>query len=136
MKFVQNNQGDGIWANSKRFLPKDQSFVHNIVNILTFCTKTIIYCAASKKFLTRIFLLSNLCMTCIFSKDLVVFGGGICPGGGSHFSPTKNNYEGPSKQNAYPTVMINDVLNRTGALYAHFEYSMKMEPVTELVCCT
>ena len=75
-------------------------------------------------------------MTCIFSKDLVVFGGGICPGGGSHFSPTKNNYEGPSKQNAYPTVMINDVLNRTGALYAHFECSMKMEPVTELVCCT
>ena len=49
------------------------------------------------------------------------------------FFPTKNNYEGPSRQNVYPTMMINDVLNRAGVLYAHFEYSMMMEPVIELV---
>ena len=75
-------------------------------------------------------------MTCIFSKELVVTGGGISSEKGSHFSPTKNNYEGPSRQNVYPTMMINNILNRTGALYAHFKYRMTMEPVIELVCCT
>ena len=67
-------------------------------------------------------------MTCIFSKELVATDGGICPGEGSHFSPTKNNYEGG--------MMVNDVLNRIGALYAHFEYIMMMAPVIELVYCT
>ena len=76
-------------------------------------------------------------MTCIFSKELVATDGGICPGEGSHFSPTKNNYEGgPSRQNVYPTMMVNDALNRIGALYAHFEYIMMMAPVIELVYCT
>ena len=32
--------------------------------------------------------------------------------------------------------MVNDVLNRIGALYAHFEYIMMMAPVIELVYCT
>ena len=50
-------------------------------------------------------------MTCIFSKKLVVTGGGICPGGGNHFSITKNNYEPQSRQNVYPAMMINDVIN-------------------------
>ena len=59
-------------------------------------------------------------MNFIFSKELVVTGGGISPGGGSHFSPTKNNYNGPSGQNLYPTIMINDVSNKTGALYCPF----------------
>ena len=97
-------------AKSERLLSKDESFGHTVVNILTFCTATTLYCAASKKFPAHNFLLSNLYMTWIFSKELVVNDGGICPGGGSHFSPTKNNYEGLSIQNVYPTMMINDVL--------------------------
>ena len=64
---------------------------------------------------TDIFFLRNLCLICIFSKALVVTGGVICPGGGSHFSPTKNNYGGPSRQNVYPIMMISNVSNRTGA---------------------
>ena len=75
-------------------------------------------------------------MTSIFPKELVVTGGDIFSGGGSHFSPTKNNYEGPSRQNVYPTIMINNVSNRTDALYTHYEYSMKMEQVIKLVSCT
>ena len=74
-------------------------------------------------------------MTCIFSKELAVTSGGICLGGGSLSSPTNINYEGPSRQNVYP-IMINDVSNRIGALYAHFEYSVTMKPVIELVCST
>ena len=50
-------------------------------------------------------------MICIFSKELVVTDGGICSGGGSHFSLSKNNYEGPSRQNVYPTMMITDISN-------------------------
>ena len=68
------------------------------------------------------------------SKELVVTGGGIFLG--CHFSPTKNIHEGRSRQNMYSTIMINNLLNRTGTLYAHFEYIMKMEPVIELVCGT
>ena len=124
-----------MWAKSKRLLSKDELFGHNVVNILTFFTATTINCAASTKFPvhTHIFLLSNFCMTCVFSKELVVTGVWLCPEEVSHFFPTKNNYEGPSRQNVYPTMMINDVLNRAGVLYAHFEYSMMMEPVIELV---
>ena len=59
-------------------------------------------------------------MTCIFSKELVLTGGGICLGRGSHFSPNKNNYEGPSRQNLYPIMMINNGLNRTGTIICPF----------------
>ena len=101
-KFVRDNQGDGMRAKSKRLLLKDESFGHNVVNVLRFWTTTTIYYAASKKFPTHIILLSNVCMTCIFSKELVVTSRGICLGGGNRYSGTKNNYEGPSRQNVYP----------------------------------
>ena len=50
-------------------------------------------------------------MICIFSKELVVTDGAICPGGGNHISPSKNNYEGPPRQNVYPKMLINDISN-------------------------
>ena len=95
-----------------------------------------ILCKFQEVSATCIFLLSSLWMTCIFSKESVVTGGGLCPGGGSHFSPTKNNYNGPLRQNVYPTMMTNDILNGTVTLYVHFEYKMTMEPVIELMYCT
>ena len=42
-----------MWAKSKRSLLKDESFGHNVVNILKFCTATAIYCAASEMFPTH-----------------------------------------------------------------------------------
>ena len=53
----------------------------------------------------------------------MVTGGAIFPGGGTNFAPTKNYYKCPSRQNVYPKMMINNVLNRRGTLYAHFKYS-------------
>ena len=80
--------------------------------------------------------MNNLCMTCIFANELVVTGGGICLRGGRHFSQTKNNYECPSRQNVYPTMMIADLSNRMGILYAHFEYSMTMKPLIGVLYLT
>ena len=38
-----------MWEKSKRSLSKDESFGHNVANILAFCTTTTIYCTTSKK---------------------------------------------------------------------------------------
>ena len=93
-------------------------------------------------------------------------------GRGKPFSLTKKNYEGPSRQKVYPTMMISDVTAQEmkfsikdflskcdqirnflriwshllknslmenfifcAVLYAHFKYSMMMEPLIDLVCC-
>ena len=78
-----------------------------------------ILCGFQEVSATDIFLLRNLCLICIFSKELVVTGDVICPGGGSHFSPTKNNYGGLSRQNVYPIMMISNVSNRY-VTYHHY----------------
>ena len=68
-----------MWAKSKQLLSKEESII--------------------SKFPTNIFLMNNICMTCIFSKEVIVTSRGICPGGGSHFPLSKYNYGSSLRQN-------------------------------------